>query len=169
MKNKDLYNITKKTGFKTPDNYFNTFEEQLFNTLESKSSMQNIESHGFNVPQNYFETLDEKLESLIHSEKESKVIKVNWKRVVYTTSIAACLVLIFSLGFNNSKNITFESIETASIETYIQEEDYTSYEIASLLDVAELETENFTDKAIPDSDLENYLLEHSTLEDLIIE
>ena len=70
--------------------------------------------------------------------------------------------------FNTTaEDISFDSLETASIENYIEQEDYTSYELASLLTDDELSSNNFIDTNIPEESLEDYLLEQSDIEDLL--
>ena len=50
---------------------------------------------------------------------------------------------MFNIVFNTPEKLTFESLETASIENYLAEEDFTSYEFASLLTEDELNSEAF--------------------------
>jgi len=55
MKKENLNN-TKQSGFKTPNNYFNTIEDQIM----SQISLEKIDKNsGFKVPDNYFDTIEE--------------------------------------------------------------------------------------------------------------
>lgn len=165
MSKKKLQNI-KSTGFKTPQQYFDSFDDHLFNALNKKNQLKSIKRTGFEVPTNYFETFDDNLK--LNFTNDVKVVSLfSWKKVVYISGIAAALVLMFSLFYNNTND--WSKIETASIENYLTEEDFSNYEIASLLTDSELSTDNFSDSEFSESSLEDYLLEHTTIEDLIID
>ncbi len=163
MNKNKLHNI-KNSGFKTPKNYFDGLEDSIMNQIKLD---EKIGDAGFKVPDNYLESLDEKiLNKVTH---EPKVISLFTKRnLFYASAIAAALVLMFNIIGNNSE-ITFDDLEVTSIENYLYEEDFSSYEFASLLTEDELITDNFIDTALTDESLENYLLENTTIEDLIIE
>ena len=53
MKKENLHNI-KQSGFKTPNAYFDTIEDQIMSQISLKNSNENS---GFKVPDNYFETI----------------------------------------------------------------------------------------------------------------
>ncbi|WP_204346007.1 hypothetical protein [Psychroserpens algicola] len=154
------------SGFKTPKDYFSQVEEQILNEVHLKKK---VETSGFDLPESYFESLEDRILDRIETKDDAKVISIfNWKKVIYTSAVAASIILIFNL-FYSSETITWESIETASIENYIEQEDYTGYELASLLTEDELNKANFIDNQIPESSLENYLIETIEIEDLILE
>nr|WP_321233163.1 hypothetical protein [uncultured Psychroserpens sp.] len=158
-------NIT--SGFKTPKDYFSKVEEQILNEVKV---IDKAEHSGFEVPESYFEKVESNILDTIALENNTKVVSlISWKKVTYTTAIAACLVLMFNVFFNTSEKVTFESIEITSIENYIETEDYTAYELASLLTEDELNKDNFIDTEISETTLEDYLLDHVEVEDLILE
>ena len=128
---------------------------------------EKIEDTGFKVPDNYFESLDDKiLDKVNHTPK---VISLFTKRnLFYVSSIAAAFVLMFNI-IGNNKVLTFDDLEMTSIENYLSEEDFSSYEFASLLTEEELTTNNFIDTDLTDESLVDYLLQNATIEDLIIE
>ncbi|WP_298894443.1 hypothetical protein [uncultured Psychroserpens sp.] len=166
MKQKKLDTI-KTSGFKTPKDYFSQVEEQILNEVKL---IDKVDQSGFDVPESYFDSIEKDILDKINSEHDSKVVSlVNWKKIMYTTAIAASLILMFNVFFNTDENVTWENLDTASIENYIEVEDYTTYELASLLTEDELNKDNFIENDIPENSIETYLLDNVELEDLIIE
>jgi cell division protein FtsL len=164
MKKNSLNNISK-TGFKVPENYFKEFENTLLSELKLKEMSTNS---GFKVPENYFETLDAKILKAIETEKEVKVINLfSWKKIAYVTSVAASLVIMFNVLFNNNKSLTIDSIETASIENYILTEELESNEMASLFTSTDLSDINFISNNFNPETLENFVLDNLEIEEII--
>jgi hypothetical protein len=163
MKKKKLHNI-KDSGFKAPKNYFDGLEESIMNQIKLH---EKIEDTGFKSPDNYFELFEDKIIDRV--KHEPKVIPLfNKRNLLYASGIAAALVIMLSIFINNNE-LTFDDLETASIESYLNEEELDSYEIASLLTEEELSTDIFIDSDLTSESLEEYLLQNTTIEDLIIE
>ncbi|WP_047547735.1 hypothetical protein [Psychroserpens sp. Hel_I_66] len=166
MKHNKL-NTKKTSGFKIPKDYFSQLEEEILNEISLKNK---AETTGFIIPDNYFETLDQEIANKLTAEHNAKVFPLfNWKKVMYATAIAASLVLMFNIFYNTSNPVTFDSLETASIENYLEQEDYTSYELSEFLTAEELNTTSFTDTEISEETIKDYLLDQSDIEDLIIQ
>ncbi|MCF8274351.1 MAG: hypothetical protein K9I95_11020 [Flavobacteriaceae bacterium] len=164
MKKNSLNNISK-TGFKVPKNYFEAFEDTLLSELKLKETSANS---GFKVPENYFETLDNKFLKAIEAEKEVKVISLfSWKKIVYATSIAASVLIMFSVLYNKNEPLSVDSIETASIENYILTEELGSNEMASLFTNEDLSNINFINNNFNSENLENYILDNLEIEEII--
>mgnify|MGYP000168009999 CR=1 FL=1 len=143
MKKIDLHKI-KSSGHKTPDKYFESFDDRLLSKLKEDNKLDAIKSTGFKVPNNYFETVNDKILNTINNNEETKVIPLfSWRKAAYVSAVAASLILMFNVFFNTPDEVTYESLEIASIENYLVEEDYTSYEFASLLTDDELNSEAF--------------------------
>ena len=139
-------------------------EEQILNEVALKDK---VDESGFVVPDNYFDTLDQNI--LNRLEKDTPVINLKSRRTFYyVAGIAASLVLMFNV-FYTSESITINDLETASIENYLEEGDYTSYELAALLTEEELNSFNLIHSEISEASIEDYLLDHATIEELIIE
>lgn len=163
MKQNKLYNI-KNSGFKTPENYFEGLEESVMNQLKLE---EKIKESGFKAPDNYFKGIEDTIFEKV--KPEPKVISIFSKRnLFYAASIAAVFVLMFSV-FINKNGLTFEDLETASIEDYLYIEDIDTYELAALLTEDELNSEYFIETELSDDSIEDYLLENTTIEELIIE
>ena len=165
MKQKKLDTINS-SGFKVPKDYFSQVEEQILNEVHLKNK---VEVSGFHVPDSYFESLEEQIFEKLETKNETKVIKLfSWKKAMYASAIAATIVLMFNLFFT-SETITFESIEIATIENYLEDEGFTSNDFASLLTDEELNKDNFIENEIPEYLIKDYLMNTIELEDLILE
>ena len=58
-------------NFKVPEDYFETFEEQLFSKISEEKFPK---TNGFAVPHNYFESVEERVLNAVNSsEKATKV------------------------------------------------------------------------------------------------
>nr|WP_321223095.1 hypothetical protein [uncultured Psychroserpens sp.] len=166
MKQKKLDHINT-SGFKVPKDYFSQVEEQILGEVRLKDK---VNSSGFNVPDAYFNTLDNKIISNVTKQQETKVIPLFKRRnIAYALTIAASIILMFNVFYNTNDELTFSSIDTASIEDYLVDENYTSYDLSELLTYEELSKDNFIDNRISQDQLEDYLLNSSNLEDFLIE
>lgn len=166
MKNKKLHQI-KSSGFKAPDGYLESFDELLLNKLKSNNALKESHASGFKVPEQYFETFDEKLFNVISKNKEVKVISfLSWKKVAYISGIAASILLMISLFNKETTKPTFENLETALIDEYIVEEDFTNEDIATLLS-DDLTLNKFMDSNLINDNLEEYILDNSSVEDYL--
>lgn len=163
---KKKLNSANSTGFKTPDTYFGSIEHTVFSKLENnKSSISKCT--GFNVPDAYFDTVESEILKLVIDKETTKVFHVfSWKNAAYISGIAASLLLVFNVNFTNSDTINFETLETASIESYLMNEDLNAYDLAPYLNVNALNTDDFVDNTLKPSDIEDYLLQNSDLENL---
>ena len=169
MKKSQLYNI-KESGYKTPDAYFDTFDDRLFKKLDVQKDLASISNAGYKVPDNYFENFGEKLQKQLKSDGDSKVIKLmSWRNAAYVSGIAASLVLMLTVFMTSQKDVSLSQIETASIEDYLNNENLNIYDIASLLNEEDLMLDNFVSYTLTEESLENYLLNTTSIEDLINE
>lgn len=168
MKNNKLHNI-KTSGFKEPDGYLESFDELLMNKLKENHSLKGLQNTGFKVPEHYFENFDDKIIKAVSSEKEVKVIPLmSWKKAIYVSGIAASIILMISLFNNYNNKPTFDNLETALIDEYIIDEDFTNEDIATLLS-DDLTLNNFMDSHLIDDNLEEYILNNSSVEDYLKE
>ena len=169
MKKSQLHNI-KESGYKTPDAYFDTFDDRLFKKLDVQKDLASISNAGYKVPDNYFENFGEKLQKQLKSDGDSKVIKLmSWRNAAYVSGIAASLVLMLTVFMTSQKDVSLSQIETASIEDYLNNENLNIYDIASLLNEEDLMLDNFVSYTLTEESLENYLLNTTSIEDLINE
>ena len=163
-----LKNI-KKPGFKTPDNCFETVEDNIMDAIKQENALNLSTETGFKTPNNYFNNLEDVIISKIETKNSPKVIALFTKRnLLYASSIAAAVLLFFNLSIFD-KEITFDSLNTETVENYIIDEGISSYELAALLPNDGLIETDFIQQNITDITLENYLLDNFDFEELIIE
>ncbi|TYB77172.1 hypothetical protein [Bizionia myxarmorum] len=162
MKNSKLHTI-KKSGFKTPDTYFQDFESTL---LIEIAILEKSKTAGFSVPENYFETFKiSKGDIFSEAKPEPKVIPLFSKKTwLYAASVAAIAIIVISLPDFN-KTVSFSSLDNDSIENYIISNDYEPSEFNNLItDPAAFENAIYNE-ALSDVSLESYLYNNSDLED----
>ena len=86
---KNLNNI-KKTGFKTPEGYFDNFENQILDKIKKDESLKSIVNPGFNVPDGYFINLEEAVFNKLHTTDNTKVVSLFSRRnLIYLSGVAA--------------------------------------------------------------------------------
>ncbi|MCB0462852.1 MAG: hypothetical protein R2816_11820 [Flavobacteriaceae bacterium] len=166
----DKFKYTKQSGFKVPEGYFNHLEDTVFDKLNSKSKLDTIKNPGFKVPKDYFLTVEDNVVNTIkQKEKEIKVVSLfNKKNLLYYSGIAAVLVLMFTI-FKPDSELSFDSLETELVESYISTYNINSSDLATLWNETDLNDVAFSDYEFLDESVEDYILENSTLEDLIID
>ena len=156
-----------KHGMKVPEGYFESFEERLAVKIAEEALPK---ASGFKVPDGYFDTLEVSILQQIEKETTVKVVPLyKRKSVIYITSIAACLALIFTIFTSNETKEAV--IEVADIEAYFNEGnlDYDSTDIAQLLNDTDLEGLLLETDNISLESLEDYLLENLDDTTLLIE
>lgn len=167
MKKRSLHNI-KETGLKTPDSYFDSFDERLFAKINVKKEMGALKHSGHSIPDNYFENFDAQLQKRLTNEKQPKVrTLMSWRNAAYISGIAASLVLLLTVFTKSQDNLSINQVETASIEDYLNDENLNIYDIASLLNEEDLILDNFVSNTLTEESLESYLLNNTSIEDLI--
>jgi len=165
--NKELKNI-KTTGFKTPDNYFDTIEDNVMDNIKLNNIL-NSKSTGQTTPEGYFDTIEDSVfQKITSSKKEIKVIRLfTRKNMFYAASIAAAIILMLIVVLPS--NPSFSNLELETVENYIYQESYSSEDIAALLTEEELKEVLYADSSYSDESLEDYILDNTTIEDFIIE
>lgn len=165
MNTNKLHKI-KDTGFKVPEDYFDSLEDSILNELKLTKFEK---ASGYKTPENYFESLEEKITSTIKHDKDGKVIKLfTWRKATYVAAAAASLILLINVYFNQTKSITIDTIETASIEDYIINEDLETYEIASLFTEEDLSDVQLIHDSFSSETLESYIFDNVEIEDIIL-
>ena len=165
MKKNKLHSV-KSTGFKTPDHYFESFDDKLFERLSEQESIKDIEEPGFIVPKDYFDSVEDNIFSKLRIEDRPVIRLKSRKTFYYIAGIAASLLLLFAVFLNNENS---EYISAEVVEAYLENRDLSSYELAELLSDSDLLDENFTIITTPyeEDNLESYLLEHSDIETIL--
>jgi hypothetical protein len=167
MKKNKLHNITS-TGYKTPENYFESFEDRLFENLSDEEVIYGIKTHGYAVPKDYFNAVETDIISKLNTKEKPIVNLISKTTYYYVAGIAASLVLMFSLVFSNDNSISVDAIDTVAIENYLYQEDYTNDELATLITPNDISETDFININVSDETLNKYL-ENIDTEDLILE
>jgi hypothetical protein len=162
---KHLNNI-KKTGFKTPKDYFTNLEGHVLDSVKLDDSLKYKDS-GFIKPESYLNNLEGIVfDKLKDENKNPKVINLfSAQNIFYLTGIAAALLIFFSVYFNSE---TITELDYQLVDDYIIE-DIDTYELASLLTDEEIENINseiYTETFI-DENMEDYIIQNVDIEDII--
>lgn len=158
-------------GFKTPDGYFDQFEDALFDQLKLEGMPKET---GMTAPDGYFDSVEAAIFSKLEdTEKSPKVISLfNKKTITYAVAIAAALALIITLALpaiNGSTEV--EELPLADIESYLQNDklDWDSYDVAAMMTDEELNSLSMETDLFNEENLEDYLLENIDDTSLLIE
>lgn len=165
MKKNRLHSI-KQPGFKVPEDYFDNLEERLLSSAKLKEKNPTT---GFEVPKDYFESLEDRLMQRVSETSEPRVMPLFRKKYLpYAVGIAASILLLFNLSIFDHQT-TWDDIDSKTAENYVINENLGSYEIASLLDLEDIDETNFIDLNIKEEHIETYLENNAEIETLLIE
>jgi len=149
-------NISKKSGFKVPESYFDDFDIQ---TLKGKKQ-QHIA--GFSVPENYFENFE------VQNPKPTKIIRLNeFQKTLAIASILIVLLGTLLIGLltqpQPQRDLNFSKIDKSVIENYLEDEMLmeTDFYVENDDFYFKLKPQNFSSKEVIDN------MDDSSLEQLI--
>ncbi len=165
---KDFNNI-KNTGFKVPKDYFNTLEDTILNKIKTDSILKGIDNPGYEMPDGYLNSVEENIFNKVPKKASTKIISLFSKRnLIYISGVAAAIVILFGFFWNNT-NASEMELDYEMVESYLIDQNISSYEIASLLTEEELSNidSEIMNEAFNDEDMEDYLLENVNFEDII--
>lgn len=144
----------KKTGFKVPNDYFTTIENEILSKINAESR---VKKTGFEVPETYFSKLDGTILSKIPRDKpKGKVLSLRKKTVQVWLPAAAVLAVLITLWFTLGKDtktenwheITGEDVKQWTTDNLIEFNTYEITEMAPNIDLSVNET--MDDEAIID-------------------
>lgn len=162
MKHKKLHH-TKDSGFKVPNKYFQDCDATILAEAKLKSSVPNS---GFKTPDDYIASF--KSIALDSKQKETKIISLfNTKNMLLMTSVAAAIVVFFSINLFNNATLSVGDLDTTTVDNYILDEIEIT-ELAALFTENELNETQFIDYSISDETLDSYL-ESVEASDLFLE
>ena len=167
MKKTKLHNV-KSTGFKTPDNYLESFDDKLFERFNEKESIEGIETSGYTIPADYFDTTEANVFKKLDTEDKPVITFKPKAKFYYVAGIAASFLLLLSLFLNQKNAISIDTIDTVALESYLYQEDYTNDDLAVLFKSEDISETDFIDVTISDETINQYL-ESLDTEDLILE
>jgi hypothetical protein len=148
----------KLNGFKTPEDYFDSFTDNLMTKLSEELTIEK-KVDGFTIPDAYFDSLYQNIQNKIHTP-ESKVIKLNaLKKYYYVAAVAAVVLIFIGISLTNKTEITFDDIAISDIENYFDDNDLdmSTYELAQMLPIDELEIKDIIDTQLNDENIIDYI------------
>jgi hypothetical protein len=156
--------LNQKNPFKAPEGYFEGFPDRLRDRLSKEgtglSEPDSFPGSGFVVPEGYFEGLGDSIWLKLEGQ-ETKVVPLHPPRKYYyaVASIAAIALTIFVLNRNTSKEINFDDIANSEIEAYFEnnELDFSTYEMAEIMPVDELEISDILSDRLDDDTILEYV------------
>lgn len=150
--NKDISN------FSVPSGYFENFESRLLMKIAEEKLP---ETSGFSLPSNYFDSVESRvLDKLTKKKKPTKVIALHSiKYIGYAAAIAVFLIIGVRI-FNNPETLSFENLQIATIDKYINEEnlDIGIYEIFDYISDEDISELDISDFELSEIALEDYIL-----------
>jgi len=173
VKNNELHN--KKTGFNTPKDYFNSFEERLFERMNTEDLIP--KDTGFKAPDAYFDTLEDTLsQQLFDTEKETKVIPLQPKRTYLrylSYAAAACVVLLIAMNVINtsSEALSINDMATTEINEFIENDliALNNYDMMTVYEEENIEVNALFEVDLNETETIDYLENRADPYDLLLE
>ncbi|TLP79097.1 hypothetical protein [Maribacter sp. ACAM166] len=150
-----------KHPFKTPEGYFDIFQDELMEKLSDDKPAIPKDS-AFMVPDNYFETFNDRLTGKLNAEtKVVQLYPVN-KIIAVAASIAAIAFIYVGLNWNTTDELNFSDLANTDIEAYFENNDFglSSYEIAKVIPVTNTEFSDILNSPIENDNILDYLNEN---------
>lgn len=188
-----LASLPRTTPFRVPDQYFGDLQTHINQSVFVDSLMQR-ENQGFTVPENYFEELGANIEARIAIDKfknltdndgfktpinyfdnlnaqilsktsalkpKTKVFKL-WSSDLMRYAAAACFIILTASGLYLNQQNTLKQNRNTEIAS-----EQILYDIDESVIIEHLmENESLTSTSPSDTELENYILNHYTTNDL---
>ncbi|WGD34975.1 hypothetical protein [Olleya sp. YS] len=149
MKKENL-NTIKTSGFKVPKDYFKGIEGHILEQIQPNALPK---TSGFNIPESYFDTVEHSVLQKLN-KSEPKTISIFRKKIwVSVSSIAATIVLLFSLNVFDTTP-TLAKLNNDTVENYIIDE-IEIHDLNLLIEDSELSQTDFID--YNSLDVEDYI------------
>jgi hypothetical protein len=152
--------IPKKNNFKTPPDYFESLTDRILQRLDDEDTKGLPKKEGFTVPKGYFEGVEKDILDKALG-RETPVVRLGrFRPFLYAAAAVAVLfVLVIGLNRNSGDTLSFDDLAQAEIASYIESRDLelSSYEIAEVIPVTQLEIDDFMDTAVDEEQILNYL------------
>ena len=117
---KDKISYHSKSGFKTPQGYFEGFENELLQTMQRSENIGGNKASGFTTPKGYFDGLEDELLKKVNQPKPKIRTLFTKEAFLYAASVAAIIIAFASTFYINPENKTsWENLELSVMESYI--------------------------------------------------
>lgn len=156
-------NKNNKNPFKTPEGYFDSFEDNLMEKLSEGNSTIS-KDNAFKVPENYFETFNDRLAHRLNNETKVVQLYPVKKIIVAIASIAAVAIVFLSLNWNTADTVSFTDLANTDIEAYFENTEFelSPYEIAEVIPVTNTDVFDMLNASISEENMLDYLNENIT-------
>ena len=152
--------LPKKNGFNTPPGYFDSLADRILEKMEAQDKEGLPKTKGFTVPKGYFEQVEKDILSKVQKEETPVISLKNYKAYFYAAAaVAAVIVLVIGLQWNKEDALSFDDLAQVEISEYIESGDLemSTYEIAEVIPVNNLEIDDFMDTAVDREQIMDYL------------
>jgi hypothetical protein len=176
VKNKKLHTNNAPSGFTTPKDYFDTFEDRLFEKLQTETIIP--KTAGFKTPDRYFDGLEDTLANQLFSteEKEVKVIPLSNRKTYlkYFGYVAAACLLLFGISnfinFESDPN-TIPTVADSEINTFIELDliAMNNYELMTAFEEENIDVSSIFEVTLNETETIDYLENTTDPYDLLIE
>lgn len=164
-------NIHNKSGFQVPDGYFDQLTDRVLGT----TSDSQLEEHaGFTTPEDYFSSLEERFMDQVSKETKVKPLYASKSKTwLYPLLAAAALFIGFISiqGMFTGTEVSFADVEDQELRDYIVESNFLQDDQS--IDILYADNTILNSMGIEDniteSELFDYLMEDTTLNQMIIE
>ena len=153
-----------KGNFKIPEGYFEGFPGRLEYGRKLYLSKIEKDSDGFRVPKGYFNNFETRLQRRLSPDSKSPIPIWRQPKFLWTTAVAASLVLLLFLRPQNQINrLTFEDLARTEIEDYLESRyaEMSTFELAESLPFSEVNYGDVMENMPQENHILNYL-EHKT-------
>jgi hypothetical protein len=136
-----------KNKFKTPEGYFDNFNERLMEKIDKEDSLIPKED-GFSVPKDYFESFNPKISEKVNQEQPRVIQLKSYRKYYYAAaSIAAILLFGFWFSQDNQTQVNFDDLANAELDAYFEKTDlnFNSYELAEVININEVSILDITE------------------------
>lgn len=156
----------KKSGFESPNGYIETIEDNVFGKLQLKNEQK---ATGFKIPENYLETVEGNvLKTIKNYQNEPKVFdfkNIFIKKLIPIAAAASLLLFIF-INNNETTDVNLDKLASAEIEQWIYD-DLITFDTYEITEVFDdIELESQT--IFEDEEIIDYL-NGTDIESLILE
>lgn len=149
-------------GFTVPENYFEELDANIKAKIAIDKFKNLTDNDGFKTPSNYFDNLNAQILSKTSALKpKTKVFKL-WNSDLMRYAAAACFIILTASGLYLNQQNTLKQNRNTEIAS-----EQILYDIDESVIIEHLmENESLTSTSPSDTELENYILNHYSTNDL---
>jgi hypothetical protein len=175
MKKKDLHS---KKGFNTPENYFDNFQDRLFEKLSDEHSLHtpildSIKTDGFKLPEQYFKKFPEQIAQKTNNKPSKLIVMHTFKRYYGVVASAAAILLMFvGVYYGQLKTDSTNDLAYEDLDVYVNQDlaYLNSYDLADLLEIDTAIIETLHSPEYQEEEIDDFLNDElENYEQLIIE